>query len=135
MKKLALLVMIFAFFACSSPERKLNLIPSAINGCTNVPEVRNRLACIGRLVKQLERIHNAEVTVEIKDLDRIDSEYVNTLELYCFTSKDTKEKFLCFESEMPRYDPTLIGRVVTFGKQFGLGLVIGFVTGLRIPLR
>ena len=127
MKRLILALILLV--SCSSPDRKTEYAPSSQNGCVQITEVRSRLACIGRLVKQLEGIRNAKITVDSEELDRIDSEYINTRETYCFTSQDGSEKFLCFETEIAKYSPTILGQVKSFGIKFGFGFIVGIATG------
>lgn len=130
MKRLILIVILLV--SCSSPERKTEYAPSSQNGCVQITDVRSRLACIGRLVKQLEGIRNAKITVDSEELDRIDSEYVNTRETYCFTSHDGSDKFLCFETEIAKYSPTLLGQVKSIGSKFLFGYIFGMATGLVV---
>ncbi|CAE14746.1 unnamed protein product [Leptospira phage LE1] len=126
------LIFIFLLCACSTPPKKIEYSPSSQTGCIKIQEVKARLTCIGRLVKQLEGIHNAVISVEVENLERIDSEYVNTKETYCFTSQDTGEKYLCFETQVAKYDPTTLGKIYSFGVKFGFGFLFGIVTGIGI---
>lgn len=126
------LIFIFLLCACSTPPKKIKYFPSSQTGCIKIQEVKTRLTCIGRLVKQLEGIHNAVISVEVENLERIDSEYVNTKETYCFTSQDTGEKYLCFETQVAKYDPTTIGKIYSFGIKFGFGFLVGIATGIGI---
>lgn len=125
-------LVLLLLFACSTSERKIEYIPSVHNGCINIPEIKSRLNCIGKLVKQLEGIRNAKISVEVEELERIDSEFVNTKEIYCFTSPDGSEKFLCFETKVHKYNPTLLGKVYSFVTKFGFGFIVGIATGIGI---
>lgn len=126
------LISLFLFCACSTQPKKIEYSPSSQVGCMNIQEVKTRLACIGRLVKQLEGIRNAVISVEVENLERIDSEYINTKETYCFTSQETGEKYLCFETQVAKYDPTTLGKIYSFGIKFGFGFIVGIVTGIGI---
>lgn len=126
------LILFLVLVNCTTAPKKPEFLPSEQSGCSGITETKNRLACIGRLLRQLEGIRNAKIVVSTEDLDRIDMEYINSLETYCFTSPDETEKFLCFESKTVKYDPTTLGKIYSFGVKFGFGFLIGIVTGVAV---
>ena len=91
---------------CQTQEVKVSYTPSETVGCIGIIAVKDRLKCIGDLVRQLENIKNAKITVDSEVLRRIDSETVLTLETYGFVG-EKEAKYLCFQTERETYDPTL----------------------------
>lgn len=100
-------------------------------GCSSIKIVKDRLSCIGKLVKQLEEIKNSRITINKEVLIREDERYVKYKYTYCFTDKDNN-KLICFDMIKSEYDPTLMSKVYDFSLKFGLGFILGIVTGISI---
>lgn len=132
MKTFVLLSILLLISNCSSLNENIVYHPSSGIGCSEYSETTKRLGCIANLVKQLENIQNAKIIVEKKKMDRVNHEYVNYKSIYCFSDSTGKEKYLCFESTKPEYDPTILGIVFDWSKKLGIGGLIGFATGMYI---
>jgi len=98
-------------------------------GCSSISIVKDRLNCIGKLVKQLEEIRNAIITVDKEIVIRENERYVKYKYTYCFTDKESN-KLICFNTIKSEYDPTLIGKVYDFSIKFSLGFLVGITTGI-----
>ena len=129
--KIIVLILAILISNCSTPEKITNYSPNLSVGCSNITESKERLLCISKMVKQLEDIRNSKIiVVSKKKNERINESFSSFTTIYCFSNKDEKEKFLCFESTKEEYDPTLLGIIFDYTKKIGFGFVIGLVTGL-----
>lgn len=108
-----------------------NTEPSNLTGCSQIQIIKDRLICIGKLTKQLEDIRNANIKIEKEKIERIDQKYVKYKYNYCFTDND-KNKLLCFDSIHIDYEPTTLSIVYDFSLKFGLGFIVGIMTGIYI---
>jgi len=121
-----LVLILFLTINCASVDTKINYEPSIESGCASIQETKARLSCISKMLKTLEGIRNAKISVSEKEGDRVDSEFVSIVETYCFTNKEETESFLCFESRGKlKYKPTFIGQLQSFGWKFLSGLAAG----------
>lgn len=100
-------------------------------GCSSIKIVKDRLSCIGKLVKELEEIKNSRISINKEVLIRENERYVKYKYTYCFTDKDSN-KLICFDIIKSEYDPTLMSKVYDFSLKFGLGFILGIVTGISI---
>jgi len=131
--RIFVLILFLILSNCSTPEKIIKFEPHLETGCSNVRETKERLICISKMIKQLEDIRNSKIIiVEKKKLERIDQRYSMFSTLYCFTDKEEKEKFLCFESKKEEYDPTLGGIVIDYSSKIGVGFILGIVTGIGV---
>ena len=116
---------------CSTSEKVTSYNPSVHSGCSAIIESKDRILCISKMVKQLEDIRNSKIViVEKKKIERVDQKYSLFSTTYCFSDKEEKEKYLCFESKKEEYDPTLTGIIMDYSIKIGGGFIIGFVTGV-----
>jgi len=130
--KYLIVLFLFLFVHCSSTEKRIEYKPSVESGCANISVTKDRLNCISKMIKTLEGIRNAKISVTSVDGERYDSEFVNTVETYCFTNVDESEKYLCFDAQVLKYDPTIMGKIKSFVFKFGLGFTFGIVTGMYV---
>lgn len=100
-------------------------------GCSSIKIVKDRLSCIGKLVKELEEIKNSRISINKEVLIRENERYVKYKYTYCFTDKDSN-KLICFDIIKSEYDPTLMSKVYDFSLKFCLGFILGIVTGISI---
>ena len=98
-------------------------------GCSSIQIVKDRLSCIGKLVKELEEIKNSRITIKKEQVNREDEKYVKYKYTYCFTDKE-RNKLFCFDILKSEYDPTLLGKIYNFSIKFGLGFLVGITTGI-----
>lgn len=133
MKRFLVVFLILAMWGCSSPPKKIEYKPTLLHGCVSAPNVNARLACISKMLKTLEGINNADITVTTEKLSRIDEEFISVKDTYCFVSKETGEVFLCFDAIRDDfYDPTWIGKVYGYAQKVGIGFFFGVVTGIYV---
>lgn len=129
--KIIVLILTLILSNCSTPEKIINYNPSVNSGCSAIVESKDRILCISKMIKQLEDIRNSKIIItEKKKIERINQKYSLFSTTYCFSDKEEKEKYLCFESKKEEYDPTLTGIIMDYSVKIGGGFIIGFVTGV-----
>jgi hypothetical protein len=80
----------------------------------------------------LEDIKNSSIDVSSEAIGRYDSEYVDYLETYCYISKTSNNKYLCFDIKRRKYEPTPSAKIFAILKTFGVGFLFGVTTGLYV---
>ena len=132
MKFFALILSLFLFLNnCKSNEQIIKYNPTPTVGCSMIIDSKERLLCISKMIKQLEDIKNSKIIiVDKKENKRVDEIYVSYTITYCFTDKEEKERYLCFDSLRDEYNPTFLGIVIDYSKKVGFGFLIGAIVGV-----
>ena len=133
-QKIIVLLLILILNNCISSESSVisEPTPNQINGCAQYTNNKERLKCISELISTLEDIRNSSIVVSNEMIGRFDNEYVDYLESYCYISKTTNSKYLCFDVKRRKYEPTPLGKTITILKTFGVGFIFGISTGLYV---
>lgn len=124
-----LFVLLIFAVSCSTNQNKEPAKPKPIAsfGCSKY-KGKDWEKCMISLVGKLENIVNLEPKKNVLSSERVDNRFILVRYEYCFGEND-----LCFQESEYVYDPTIIGKAISFIEPMSLGVVFGVIIGVYIP--
>lgn len=102
------------------------------SGCSSYTNNTERLKCVSELVSAFEDVQNSNVVVENVSSERTSEEYVTYVDRYCYESKRSSKRYLCFEVSSSKYEPTPRFVLLKLLQHVGVGFLFGLATGLYV---